>query len=76
MMRYYPDMPQTFEEAAWRIAKLESLNRALWSLIADAYAFRDEKNFAQFILDTMEEVGGCALDARAYDRLVEMADRG
>lgn len=66
----------SLEGLAKRVDDLERHNRALWSLLADAYAFRDEKNFADFILDRMDEVGGCAIDARAMDRLKAMVARG
>lgn len=69
-------MPIGMDDLARRIAKLENENRALWSLIGDIYAFRDEKNFANFIISQMNAVGGCAIDARAMDRLQAMAARG
>jgi hypothetical protein len=68
--------PISLETLAKRVDDLERHNRALWSLLADAYAFRDEKNFADFIVRQMNDVGGCAIDARAMDRLQAMIARG
>jgi hypothetical protein len=67
--------PLSVGDLARRIEKLERQNRALWSLLADWYAFRDEKNFADFIVHELNDAGG-AIDSRAADRLQEMSARG
>lgn len=66
--------PLSMDALDARIKKLEMQNRALWSLLADAYAFRDEKNFAEFILHQLNDAN-TTIDAAAVERLQAMAKR-
>jgi hypothetical protein len=69
------NQPISLEVLARRVDKLERQNRALWSLLADAYAFRDEKNFASYIVDNLRDAGGM-IDSKAGERLDAMIARG
>jgi hypothetical protein len=74
-MPQMPGQPISLERLAKRVEELESQSAALWSLLADAYAFRDEKNFAEFLLIYLRRSGGM-IDAKAAERLEEMVARG
>lgn len=74
-MAFNPFPPATLEEVGHRIAALERQNAALWAMLADWYAFRDEKNFAEYIVRNLNETGA-PIDEVAADRLRDMIARG
>lgn len=70
-----PFPPTNPDEVAKRIIELETHVTALWALIADWYAFRDEKNFASFI-ESYRVRAGSMIEDRAAERLQRMIARG